>query len=95
MKFLVAPMLLGMALLAGVAHAGPEDVIRAKLKTAMPEAQIISIRPTPAGLYQVNAKGYESVFVTADGRYLFQGDLLEIQGDRIVNLEDAGKADES
>ncbi|HQV40751.1 MAG: DsbC family protein [Moraxellaceae bacterium] len=95
MKFLVVPILMGMALLAGVAQAGPEDIIRAKLKTAMPEAQIISIRPTPAGLYQVNAKGYESVFVTADGRYLFQGDLLEIQGDRIVNLEDAGKADES
>jgi thiol:disulfide interchange protein DsbC len=81
-------------LLAGVAHAGPEDVIRAKLKVAMPEAQITGISTTPAGLYQVTAKGYEPVYATADGRYLFQGDLLEIQGSRIVNVEDVGQADE-
>lgn len=94
MKFPVIPMVMGLAVLAGIAQAGPEDVIRAKLKVAMPDAQIISIRPTPAGLYQVTAKGYEPVFATADGRYLFQGDLLEIQGNRIVNVEDAGLADE-
>lgn len=94
MKFPVIPMAFGLALLAGMVQAGPEDVIRAKLKVAMPEAQIISIRATPAGLYQVTAKGYEPVFATADGRYLFQGDLLEIQGNRIVNIEDVGLADE-
>jgi hypothetical protein len=57
MKFPVFPMVFGVVLLAGVAHAGPEDVIRAKLKVAMPEAQIISISTTPAGLYQVNSQG--------------------------------------
>jgi thiol:disulfide interchange protein DsbC len=48
----------------------------------------------PAGLYQVNAKGYEPVYATADGRYLFQGELLEVQGSRIVNVQDVGQADE-
>lgn len=94
MKFQAVPVALGLSLLAGAVLAGPEDVIRAKLKVAMPEAQIISVRATPAGLYQVNAKGYEPVFATADGRYLFQGELLEIQGSRIVNVEDAGLTDQ-
>jgi thiol:disulfide interchange protein DsbC len=93
MKFPVFPMVFGVVLLAGVAHAGPEDVIRAKLKVAMPEAQITGISTTPAGLYRVTAKGYEPVYATADGRYLFQGDLLEIQGSRIVNVEDVGQAE--
>lgn len=94
MKWLAVPVVLGMSLLAGMAAAGPEDVIRAKLKVAMPEAQIVSVRPTPSGLYQVTAKGYEAVYATADGRYLFQGELLEIQGSRIVNVEDVGLAEQ-
>lgn len=94
MKFLFMPIVMAAALLAGVAQAGPEDVIRAKLKVAMPDAQIVSIRATPAGLYEVSAKGYEPVYATADGRYLFQGELLEIQGSRIVNVTDVAKAGE-
>jgi len=94
MKFLFMPMVMAAALLAGVAQAGPEDVIRAKLKVAMPDAQIVSIRATPAGLYEVSAKGYEPVYATADGRYLFQGELLEIQGNRIVNVADVTQAGE-
>ena len=73
MKFLSVPVVMIAMLLAGVAQAGAEDVIRAKLKVAMPKAEIVSIRATPAGLYEVNAKGYEPVYATADGRYLFQG----------------------
>ena len=88
MKFRFKLMVVAAALLAGIAQAGPEDVIRAKLKVAMPKAEIVSVRITPAGLYEVNAKGYEPVYATADGRYLFQGELLEIQGSRIVNLAD-------
>lgn len=87
-------MLLAASLLmAGTAAANPE-VIRAKLKAVMPDAQITSIRPTPTGLFEVNARGYEPVYVTADGRYLFQGELLEIQGNRIVNAADSLLADE-
>lgn len=95
MKFLSVPAVLAALLLAGVAQAGPEDVIRAKLKAAMPNTQIVSIRATPAGLYEVSAKGYETIYATADGRYLFQGELLEIQGNRIVNVADVGRAAES
>lgn len=95
MKFLSVPVVVIATLWAGVAQAGPEDVIRARLKAAMPKAEVVSIRATPSGLYAVNAKGYEPIYVTADGRYLFQGDLLEIQGNRIVNVADLAMADES
>ncbi|HCT40332.1 MAG TPA: protein-disulfide isomerase [Moraxellaceae bacterium] len=95
MKFLSVPVVVIATLLAGVAQAGPEDVIRARLKAAMPKAEVVSIRATPSGLYAVNAKGYEPIYVTADGRYLFQGDLLEIQGNRIVSVADVAMADES
>ncbi|MDO8266729.1 MAG: DsbC family protein [Moraxellaceae bacterium] len=95
MKFLSVPVVMIAMLLAGVAQAGPEDVIRARLKAAMPKAEVVSIRATPSGLYAVNAKGYEPIYVTADGRYLFQGDLLEIQGNRIVSVADVAMADES
>lgn len=94
MKYLSVPVALGLWLFSLAAVAGPEDVIRAKLKVAMPDAQIISVRLTPAGLYQVTAKGYEPVYATADGRYLFQGELLEIQGNRVVNVEDVGLAEQ-
>lgn len=95
MKFLSVPVVVIATLLAGVAQAGPEDVIRARLKAAMPKAEVVSIRATPSGLYAVNAKGYEPIYVTADGRYLFQGDLLEIQGNRIVSVADVAMAGES
>ena len=82
-------LLLPFALLAAVAHAGPEEVIRAKLKAAIPEAEVISVKQTDvAGLYQVSSKNYESVLVSGDGRYLIQGDLLEIRGNKIVSVTD-------
>lgn len=80
---------LTLALAAAQAQAAPEDVIRGKLKAAIPDAEITSIKATPmAGVYEVRARNYEPVLVSADGRYLIQGELLEVQGDRIVNVRD-------
>lgn len=88
-------LLLPFGLLATLAHAGPEEVIRAKLKAAIPEAQVTSVRLTDvAGLYQVTSKNYESILVTADGRYLVQGELLEIRGNKIVSVTDQQLAGE-
>lgn len=78
-----------LALMTSMAFAGPEDVIRAKLKAVIPDAKVTSITPSPlAGIYQVNSSNYEPVLASADGRYLIQGELLEIQGSRIVNVSD-------
>lgn len=87
--------LLPFALLAAFAHAGPEEVIRAKLKQAIPEAEVTSVKQTDvAGLYQVSSKNYETVLVSEDGRYLVQGELLEIRGNKIVSVTDQQMAGE-
>lgn len=92
-KYLARLLLLVPALLAAPAHAGPEDVIRARLKAALPDARITTVTAMPvsgfaSGLYQVNSSNYEPVMVTGDGRYLIQGDLLEIRNGAISNVSD-------
>lgn len=78
-----------LAFLTGTAFAGPEDVIRARLKVALPDVDITTITLSPLpGIYQVNSRNYEPVLTSADGRYLIQGELLEVQGSRIVNVSD-------
>lgn len=96
MKYrLLTGLLFCVALLSACAEAGPEDVIRARIKAVLPDIEITSIRPLPvAGLYIVNASNYESVMATADGRYLIQGELLELKGNRIVSVEDPGLLEE-
>lgn len=100
MKFLLLPaLLLSSVMLASTvqaaAPAATEAAIRARLKAAMPDAEITRIDPSPiAGLYQVSAKKYEPVFVSADGRYLIQGEMLEIKGSQIVSVKDQGRAEE-
>lgn len=93
MKTRLLTGLLLSALMAATAQAGPEDVIRAKLKQALPDAEVTSITPSPvAGLYQVLAKNYEPVLATADGRYLVQGEVLEIKSGKIVSVLDQSMA---
>lgn len=90
---LLAGLMSGM--LPTAAQAGPEDVIRAKIKQALPDAEITAIKPSPvAGLYQVTARNYEPVLASADGRYLIQGEVLEVQGNKIVNVTDQSLAGE-
>jgi thiol:disulfide interchange protein DsbC len=95
MRLHLSRLLLPLFLLAASAHGAPEDAIRAKLKGVMPDAQITSIVASPvSGLYQVNSRNYEPVLATADGRFLIQGELLEIQGSKIVNVSDQMMATE-
>lgn len=86
---LLLPFALLASVSASVAHAGPEEVIRAKLKQAIPEAEVTSVVLTDiAGLYQVHSKNYETILVTEDGHYLVQGELLEIRGNKVVSVTD-------
>lgn len=92
---LLRRLLLPGLLLAGLAHAGPEDVIRSKLKAVLPDAEVTTIKATPmAGIYEVRARNYETVLVSADGRYMIQGELLEVQGDKIVSVSDQSMSGE-
>jgi thiol:disulfide interchange protein DsbC len=94
MKFrLFSGLCLSASLLAAVACAGPEDIIRAKVKTVVPDIDIKSVKPAVVpGLYEVKASNYETVMVTADGRYLVQGEIMEIKGGNLVSVEDQSLA---
>jgi thiol:disulfide interchange protein DsbC len=72
-----------------------QDVIRASLKLAIPDAEITAIKETPyKGLYEVKAKGYGTAYVSADGRYMLQGELIEINGGKLSNVTEQGMAAE-
>lgn len=92
-KYLIRLLALPL-LLATFAHAGEsEDLIRAKLKTVLPDAQVIQIDAMPVsgfpgGLFQVTLRNYEPVLVTGDGRYVIQGDILEIRNGDLVSVTD-------
>ena len=55
-----------------------EQLVRQKLATLLPGLKPDSIKATPvAGLYQVRY-GMQVFYVTADGRYLLKGDLVDL-----------------
>lgn len=76
----------------GVALAGPEDVIRGKLLQAVPGTEIKSIKPAPfPGFYEVSIPG-ALVYVSADGQFVLQGELLQLKGKQVVNLTEQAQA---
>lgn len=94
-SFLRRLSLLALALLATGVHADPESDIRTKLKTVLPDTDVVSVLPTPVrDLYHVTLRNYEPILATADGRYIIQGEMLEIRGGKIVSVADQMMADE-
>lgn len=81
-------------LLAAPAFAAqPEDTIRARLAAAMPGVELSSIQAAPiAGLYLVVLDGSETVYVSADGNYLINGDLFQTGSKGLVNVTEQGKS---
>lgn len=76
-------------------NAQTEAAIRNSLKLAIPDAEITSVKTTPfPGLYEIKAKGYGSAYMSADGRFMLQGELIEINGNKLVNITEQGMADE-
>lgn len=62
------------------------DKLKQKLSSQLPEFQIDEVIPSPVpGLYEV-VVGSETVYATADGKYLFTGDLVEVA--TRINLTD-------
>lgn len=73
-------------------HAQAEAAIRASLKQAIPDAEITKVKPSVAGLYEIKAKGYGTAYMTADGRYMLQGEIIEIDGAKLSNVTEQGMA---
>lgn len=80
------------AIVAPAAQAQAEAAIRASLKQAIPDAEITQVKPSVAGLYEIKAKGYGTAYMTADGRYMLQGEIIEIDGAKLSNVTEQGMA---
>ncbi|MGD8416990.1 MAG: thioredoxin fold domain-containing protein [Pseudomonadales bacterium] len=70
---------------------GGEQLV-ARLKALRPDIPIqrVSRSPLP-GIYQLDLAGGTVFYGTADGRYLFAGDLYELGDDDLVNLAEQGR----
>ncbi|HLS81126.1 MAG TPA: DsbC family protein [Steroidobacter sp.] len=82
------------ALVAGAASAAdpsPEtDDPRARIAAKFPGTRAQDVRPSPVkGVWEV-PMGADTAYVSADGRYIFAGDLYEI--DTRTNLTEANRA---
>ncbi len=67
--------------------------IRNSLKALDPTIPIESVSETPLkGVYEVVLSGSNVLYATADGQYLFQGDLLKLENGKIDNLTNSVRA---
>jgi len=65
----------------------PPASVRAVIAAKVPGAKVEDIHASPvAGLYEVSLGAYV-VYVSADGRYLFDGDLYDVESRRNVTEE--------
>jgi thiol:disulfide interchange protein DsbC len=90
MRLFLTFMFLCFAFIACVATAQPrigkpvaapvsnDAAIRAAVEKAMPEAQVDSIKTSPIPGYREVAIGGRVLYVSADGRYLIQGSLFDL-----------------
>ncbi|HEX7034397.1 MAG TPA: DsbC family protein [Pseudomonadales bacterium] len=73
---------------------GAADALVARLKKLRPGIPIERVTGTPvSGIYALEISGGTVYYGTADGRYLFAGDLYELGDDDLVNLAEVGRAE--
>ncbi len=75
---------------AATAEQDAEGIIEEKIRTLAPNAKTIAVSETPIdGLLQVQINS-DIVYVTADGQYLLQGQIMDI--DTRTNITDQAKS---
>ena len=68
-------------------EASNDSGIRQAFAESFATLNITDISPSPVeGLYAVEVNGQEVVYATEDGQYVFTGDLLQLQGQQVVNV---------
>ena len=73
------PMAFALALPATTALADDKDAITSSIQQHMPGVPIDSLEETPAqGIYELISNG-QIAYVTADGKYLIAGDLIDVE----------------
>ncbi|WP_163835074.1 DsbC family protein [Spartinivicinus ruber] len=83
-----------IALAASSAIAdSPEQAIKAKLSQLGGKVTIDRITETPVkGVYEVQFSGGQLVYSSADGGYLFRGDMLKVDGNKWTNLTEQARS---
>jgi len=102
----ISMMLLGVAAAASLAlpltaaeeaaspAAGDADKLVQRLKALRPDIPIENVASSPIpGIYALELAGGTVFYGTADGRYLFAGDLYHLGDDELTNLAEAGRAE--
>lgn len=75
---------------AVVAEEGGAGIVEEKIRTLVPNAKTIAVSETPIeGILQVQINS-DIVYVSADGQYLLQGNIMDI--DTRTNLTDQAKS---
>lgn len=78
---------LALASTLAVADPAAEQAIRKTLQTLQLEVPIESVAASPLnGLYEVKLKGGRVLYASADGQFVMQGYLFQIQDGKPVNL---------
>ena len=84
---LFAAAALALASTFAVADPAAEQAIRKTLQTLQLEVPIESVGASPLnGLYEVKLKGGRVLYASADGQFVMQGYLFQIQNGKPVNL---------
>jgi thiol:disulfide interchange protein DsbC len=82
--------LLPVTISAAGADSRNEARLKARVETLFPDLEVARVTPSAiAGLYEVLV-GTDVIYVTADGRYLFQGDVLDL--DQRLNVTENQRA---
>ncbi len=69
--------------------ATDQEVIKSSFKVRFPQVKIDQIKQTGVdGIYQVETSSGELLYVSADSKYIFTGDLLDISGNATVNVSE-------
>ena len=80
-------LLFAMAIAGAVQAATPEQTIRQALLALQPDLPIEQVTSSPMpNLYQVQLKGGRLLYASADGEFLLQGSLFQIQNGQATNL---------
>jgi len=92
-RLLLGALLLGNCTSALWSDELTGEQLEARLKGIRADMPITSVQASPvAGVYTVDLANGSQLHVTSDGKYLFSGDLYEVQEEGFVNIAERGRS---
>jgi thiol:disulfide interchange protein DsbC len=79
---------------ASLLAASADDGIRQAFSKKFPQVEIAGVEPSKVkGIFQVETKNGELLYVSADSKYVLTGDLLDIAGSSTVNVSEQWRSE--